>query len=65
MRLALDPLVVSGGRIAIDDYGHAGFPGVKRAVDEFRGQAGDRGQLIDDHFWRKSPCGPERETSAT
>jgi O-methyltransferase len=58
MRVALEtlyPLVVAGGCIAIDDYGHAGFPGVKRAVDGFRGQAGDRGQMIDNHFWRKSP----------
>lgn len=57
MRLALEtlyPLIVPGGFIAVDDYGHGGFPGVKRAVDEFRARVGDRDVMVDNHFWRKS-----------
>ena len=56
MRLALEtfyPLVSAGGFIAVDDYGHGGFPGVKRAVDEFRAGMGDDAPLLDKHFWRK------------
>lgn len=29
------PRVIDGGVIALDDYGYLGFPGAKRAVDEF------------------------------
>ena len=57
MRLALEtlyPLVSPGGFIAIDDYGHRGFPGVKIAVDEFRARIGELGPLVDNHFWEKS-----------
>jgi hypothetical protein len=60
-RLALETfyrLVAPGGFIAVDDYGHGGFPGVRLAVDEFRGRLADRAQLVDNHFWRK----PEAST---
>ncbi len=57
MRLALEalyPLVAPGGFIAVDDYGHGGFPGVKLAVEEFRAQVQDRSAVVDNHFWRKT-----------
>jgi O-methyltransferase len=56
MRFALEtlyPLVEPGGFIAVDDYGHRRFPGVKLAVDEVRASVGDRASLTDNHFWRK------------
>jgi O-methyltransferase len=56
MRFALEtlyPLVERGGFIAVDDYGHRRFPGVKIAVDEFRASVRDSAKLVDNHFWRK------------
>ena len=47
------PRVVSGGVIAVDDY--EGFPGAKKAIDEFLEQHG-RGERIRKFPFALSPC---------